>query len=91
MPCKVNSVKVSVTQDVLVSSFKACRPVFARLFATYVRGLQGHYRWCRWQTSVTEPLYFIDKYQFLVVGQSLFCLIRISYRGSRSIEALTKY
>jgi hypothetical protein len=37
VPCKVNGVKVSAIQDVLVSSFKVCRPVFARLLATYMK------------------------------------------------------
>jgi hypothetical protein len=38
MPYKVDGVEVSVIQDVLMSSFKAYRPVFARLLATYMRG-----------------------------------------------------
>jgi hypothetical protein len=90
-PRKVNGVKVSAIQDVLVSIFKACRPVFAGLLATYMIGLQSHYCWCRWQTSVTELLYFIDKYHFLLVGQQLFCLVSLSYRDCLSIEVLAKH
>jgi hypothetical protein len=55
MPCKVNGIEVSAILDVLMSSFKACRPVFTRLLTTRVRGLQGYYCWCRWQTPVIEP------------------------------------
>jgi hypothetical protein len=39
VPYKVNGIEVSAIQDVLMSSFKACRPVFARLLATHMRGL----------------------------------------------------
>jgi hypothetical protein len=91
VPCKVNGVKVSAIQDVLVSSFKFCRSVFARLLATYMRGPQSYYCWCRWQTPVTELLYLIDKYQFLLVGQQLFCLVSLSYRDSLSMEVLAKH
>jgi hypothetical protein len=39
VPYKVNGVEVSAIQDVLMSSFKVCRPVFARLLTIYIRGL----------------------------------------------------
>jgi hypothetical protein len=38
VPCKVNGVEVSAIQDVLISSFKAYRLVFARLLTTHIRG-----------------------------------------------------